>query len=174
MAICEDTVAENVRRTLSGANVRGIGTSLTGTRPVDAKTIQDLALQLGAQQTYVQWEHIEASTSYWRFHTDLAEQLNCTHCKVADTNDHYRHYGVESAVVAARRKHLALLAVAIHTCKLKPTTARAPTAIYTLENEGRHIDPGAASTEECALRRSGGQPDSDNISSGAGTGGGGG
>ena len=62
--MCEDTVAENVLRTLSDAKVRGIGTRLAGTRPVDAKAIQDLTLQLGAQQTDVQWEHIAASIRY--------------------------------------------------------------------------------------------------------------
>ena len=54
MSVCDNTVAENVRRTLSDANVRGIGARLAGTHPVDAKAIQDLALQLGAQQTDVQ------------------------------------------------------------------------------------------------------------------------
>ena len=61
MSVCEDKVAENARRTLSEADVRGIGTRLAGTRPVDAKAIQDLALRLGAQQTGYQWKHIEAS-----------------------------------------------------------------------------------------------------------------
>ena len=93
---------------------------------------------------------IEAYIRYWRFHTDLAERLNCPHCKVADTNDHYMHYCEEPTVVAARRKHLALLPAAIHRSGLKPTTARALTSIYTLGNEGRHIDPGAEDSEVCA------------------------
>ena len=71
MAICEDAVAGSVRGTLSDANARGIGTILASTRPVDAKAIQDLTLQLDAQQTDVQWEHIEASIGYWRFQNDL-------------------------------------------------------------------------------------------------------
>ena len=150
MSICEYAVAENVRRTRSDENVRGIGTRLTGTRPVDAKATHDLALQLGAQEMDVQLEHIEASIRYWRFHTDLAKRLNCPHCKVADINDQYRHYCVGSTVVAARRKHLALLSAAIHKFGLKSTTAKTLTAIYTLDNEGRHIDPGAEGGEVCA------------------------
>ena len=90
MKVCEDLVAEDVRTTLTGANISGIGEALTGTRPVDAKSIQGLALRLGAQQQDVQWEHVEASTRYWRLQTDLAERLNCPHCKVANTHDHYR------------------------------------------------------------------------------------
>ena len=50
IAVCEGTVVEKVRTTLSGATIRGIGERLTGTRPVDATTIQDLTLKLGAQQ----------------------------------------------------------------------------------------------------------------------------
>ena len=70
VSTCEDTVTENIRRALSDANARAIGTRLAGTRPVDAKAIQDLTLQLGAQQTDVQREHIEASIRYWRFRID--------------------------------------------------------------------------------------------------------
>ena len=92
-----------------------------------AKVIQGLALKLGAQQLDVQWGYIEASIRYWRFQTDLAERLNYTHCKVADTHDHYQHCSVEPTVVAARRKRLALLASAIHKSKLKTSTARALT-----------------------------------------------
>ena len=114
MTVCEDTVAENVKRTLSDANVKGISTRLTCTRPVDAKAIQDLALQLGAQQLDVQWKHIEASIRYWWFHTDLADRLNCPHYKVADTNDHYRHYCVEPTVVVARKKHRTVVRRDIH------------------------------------------------------------
>ena len=69
---------------------------------------------------------------------------------VADTNDHYRHHCIEPTVVAARRQHHTLLAEAIHNSKLKRSIARALTAIYTLDNEGRHIDPGAAGGEVCA------------------------
>ena len=108
-----------MKTTLSGANIRGIGERLTGTRPVGAKAIQDLALKLGAQQPDVQWEHIETSIRYWRFHIDLAERLNCPHCKVAGTNDHYIYCGEEPTVVAARRKHLALLSAATHKSELK-------------------------------------------------------
>ena len=136
--------------TLLNSNAHGIGERPAGTRPVDAKAIQDLALQLGAHQPDVQWEHIEVSIRYWRCHTDLADRLNWPHCKVADTNDHCSHYCVEPAVVAARKDYLELLAAAIPTCKLTPTTARSLTAMYTIDNEWGHIDTGAAGGETCA------------------------
>ena len=69
---------------------------------------------------------------------------------MADTNDHYMPFCVEPTVVAARRKHIALLSAAIRKCGLKSTTAGAPTAMYTLDNEGRHIDPGVEGGEVCA------------------------
>jgi hypothetical protein len=150
MAECPDTIAEKVRETLSGAGTKCIGERIAGTRPIDSKAIQNLALGLGALQPDVQWEHIEVSVRYWRSKADLNERLNCPHCKVPDTNDHYRHYCVEPTVVAARQKHLDLLTTAIYTCKLKPTTARALTSMYTIDNDGRHIDPGARSRDECA------------------------
>ena len=134
--VCVDTVVEKVKTDLSGANIGGIGERLTGTRPVDAKAIQGLALKLGAQQLDVKWGHFEASIRYWRFHTDFAERLNSPHCKVADTYDHYRLYCMEPTVVAARRKHLALLAAAIHKSGLKSSTARALISMCILDNEG--------------------------------------
>ena len=114
MAVCDDTVAEKVKKTPPGANTSGIGDRPMDTHPVDGKAIKGLTLKLGAQQPDVRWEHIEASIRYWRFHTDLAGRLNCSHCNVADTNDHYRHYCEEQTVAAARRKHLALLSAATH------------------------------------------------------------
>ena len=80
MEVCVDLVAENVRTTLSGANIRGIGGRLAGTHPVDARATQGLALRLGVKLQDVQWEHVEASIRHWWFHTDLAERLNCPHC----------------------------------------------------------------------------------------------
>ena len=65
-----------------------------------------------------------------------------------DTNDHYGHFGIEPSAVKARRGHLELLVAAINTCKLKSTTARALTAIYTLDAEERHVGLGAK--EGCA------------------------
>ena len=50
MEVCVGTVAEILKTTLSGANIRGIGGRLAGTRPVNVKAIQGLALKLGAQQ----------------------------------------------------------------------------------------------------------------------------
>ena len=69
---------------------------------------------------------------------------------MADTNDHYMHYCVKPIVVAARRKHLALLVAAIHKSGFKSSTARALTSMYILDNEERHIDPGAKGREVCA------------------------
>ena len=69
---------------------------------------------------------------------------------MSDTNDHYRHYCAEPTVVSARRKHYTLLSAAIHNSELKHSTARALTSMYTLDNEGRHIDPGAEGHEVCA------------------------
>ena len=85
MEVCVDLVVENERTTLSGENIRGTGGRIAGTRPVDAKAIQGLAPRLGAQLQDVQWEHIEAPIRYWRFQSDLAERLNCPHCKVWQT-----------------------------------------------------------------------------------------
>ena len=85
MKVCVDTVAGKVKTTLSGANIRGIGGRLVGTRPVDAKAIQVLVLKLGAQQLDVQWEYIEASVRYWWFHTDFADRLNCPNWRTQTT-----------------------------------------------------------------------------------------
>ena len=51
--------------------------------------------------------------------------------------------------MAARRKHLRLLAAAIHTCELKKSTANALTATYDLGALGRHIDPEADEERIC-------------------------
>ena len=51
--------------------------------------------------------------------------------------------------MAARRKHLSLLAAAIHTCKRKKPTANALAAMYDLDDLGRHIDPGADENGTC-------------------------
>ena len=80
---------------------------------------------------------------------DLETRLNCPYCKGKGTNAHYMHSCRESTVVAARRKHRALLAAAIHTCKLKNSTALALTAMYDLDDLGRHIDPGAGEKKVC-------------------------
>ena len=98
----------------------------------------------------MQWEHAKASLRYWRFQTNLAERLNYPHCNVADTNDHYRHYCVEPTVVATRRRHHTRLAAGIHKSELKRSTARTLTDMYTLDNEGGYIDPGAGDGEVCA------------------------
>ena len=70
-------------------------------------------------------------------------RLNCPYCKEMDTHAHYLHLYREPTVVAARQKHLRLLAAAIHTYKLKISTANTLTAIYDLGAMGRHINPGA-------------------------------
>ena len=86
-------------------------------------------MKLGAQSQDVQWEHPETSIRYWRLHTDLAERLNCPHCKAVDTSDNYRHYCAEPTIVAARRKHHTLLTAAIHKSELKRSTVRALTSM---------------------------------------------
>ena len=150
MEVCVDLVTENLKKALSGAITHGIGKRFAGTHPADAKATQRLALRLIAQQQDVQWEYVEASFRYWRSQTDLAERLNCPHFHVSDTSDHYRHCCVEPTAVAARRKHHTLLSAAIHNSELKHSTARTLTSMYTLDNEGGHIDPGAEGCEVCA------------------------
>ena len=87
-------------------------------------------------------EKIEVYTQAWRVAADLAARLNCPHCQKPDTNDHCRHFCVEPTVVAARKKHKELLTAAIYACELKKTTARALTAMYMIDAQGGHIDPG--------------------------------
>ena len=76
-------------------------------------------------------------------------RLNCPYCKEKDTDAHYLHFDRELTVVAARRKHLSLLDAAIHTYKLKKSTANALTATYDLDDLGKHIDPGAGENGIC-------------------------
>ena len=80
---------------------------------------------------------------------DLALRLNCPHCTEKDTNAHYMHFCRESTVVATRRKHRSLPPAAIHKCELKKSTANALTAMYDLDDMGRHIDPGAKEDGVC-------------------------
>ena len=59
------------------------------------------------------------------------------HCKVADTNEHYRHCCEEPTVVAARRKHLTLLSAATpHTVIRSDTQERA----QINHSKGTHIN----------------------------------
>ena len=74
---------------------------------------------------------------------------NCPYCQKPDTNDHYRHFRAEPTVVAAQRKYKELLIAAIYSCELKTTTAKALTAMYMLDNQGRHVDPGATEDDAC-------------------------
>jgi hypothetical protein len=103
MAVCRDTVADKVRATIANVNIASIGERLAGTCPVNAKSVQDLTMRLGAQSEDVQWEHVEASIRHWRSKTDPNERLNFPHYKVPDTNDHYRHYQVTTGTVRSRR-----------------------------------------------------------------------
>ena len=48
-------------------------------------------------------EDIEAPIKAWRVEENLAAGLNCPHCNVPYTNDHYRHFYAEPAVRAARK-----------------------------------------------------------------------
>ena len=59
------------------------------------------------------------------------------------------HFCREPTVVAARRKHRSLLAATIHKYKRMKSTANALTAMYDLEDLGRHIDPGAKEDGVC-------------------------
>ena len=70
-------------------------------------------------------------------------RLNCPCCKEKDTNTtHYLHFCREPTVMVARRKHLSLLAAAIHTCEMTKSTANALATMYDLDALGRHIEPG--------------------------------
>ena len=69
---------------------------------------------------------------------------------VPDINDHCRHYCVEPTVIKARQKHHTLLAASIHSTELKRSAVRALTSMYTMDNAGRHMDPGAEGGEVCA------------------------
>ena len=93
---------------------------------------------------------IESSIQEWRVAADLATRLDCPHCHKPDTNDHYMHFCVAPTVVAARRKHRKLLTEAIFACKIKRSTAKALTAMYSLDAQGRHIDPGSTDDDACA------------------------
>ena len=94
-------------------------------------------------QVDVPHEEIEASVQAWRVAPDLAVRLNCPYCQNPGTSDHYRHFCVESTVVTARKNHKEVLTAATYACELKKTTAKALTAMYMLDAQDRHIDPGA-------------------------------
>ena len=143
MSTCGDETANAVNLALSHEGIPNISATLASTRPVDAEALSALTLHLSQGRTSVPWEHIEASIQAWRVKTDLEPGLHCPHCKEPDTSDHYRHFYRDPPVAVARRTHLDLLVVAIYTCKLKLTTARALTTMCTLDNDGRHVDPGA-------------------------------
>ena len=70
-------------------------------------------------------------------------ETELSYCKEKGTNAHYLRFCREPIVVTARGKHHSLHAAAIHTCKLKKSTANALTVVYDLNNLGRHIDPGS-------------------------------
>ena len=80
---------------------------------------------------------------------DLAARLNYPHCQKPDKNDHYMHFCLTPTVIAARRENRRLLAAAIFTCELKKTTAGAPAAMYSIDAQGRHIDPGKTDGGAC-------------------------
>jgi len=52
-------------------------------------------------------------------------------------------------VVAARLTHKELLTAAIYSCELEKTTAAALTAMYMVDAQGKHVDPGATENENC-------------------------
>ena len=133
-------MANAVEKALSDTGMAGIGTTLRGGCPAGAKAIHGLALRLS--QTYVQWEHIEASLQTWREETDLALRPNYLYYKDPDTDTHSMHFHREPAVVATRKKHLRSLVAAIYTRQLKPSTANALSATYSLGTQGWYIGPG--------------------------------
>jgi hypothetical protein len=93
---------------------------------------------------------IATSIQEWRVATDLAIRLNCPLCQTPDTSSHYRHFCTEPLAVATRNEHKERWLIAdIYSCELKKTTAKALTAIYMLDAQGRHIDPGATENENC-------------------------
>ena len=140
-------MATAVATALPDAGVSCVSEVMQGSRPVGAETIR--AKTLAHSQADVPREHIEAPIRKWREATDLAVRLNCSYCKEKDTNAHHLHFCREPIVLAARRKHLSLLAAAIHTCELKKSTAKALTAMYDSDDLGRHIDPGADENGIC-------------------------
>lgn len=134
-------MATTVATALLDTGAAGVSAVLWGDHPIGAEAIRDATL--ARSQTDAPRKHIEASLRKWRVNADLATTLDCPYCKELDTNAHYLHFCTEPTVVAARQKHHRLLAAAIHTCEPKKSRAGALTAMYTLDNQGRHIDPGA-------------------------------
>ena len=144
---CEDEVATAVAAALSDTGVSCVSEDMQGSRPFGAETIR--AKTPARSQADVPRKDIVAPNRKWRGATDLALRLNYPYCKEKDTNAHYLHLCGEPTVVAARRKHLSLLAAAIHTYKLKKSTANALAAMCDLDDLGRHIDPGAHENGIC-------------------------
>ena len=120
---------------------------MQGIRPFGAETIR--AKTLAISRAYVPLKDIEASIRKWRGATGLVVRLNCPYYKEKDTNAHYLQFCRGHTVAAAREKHLRLLAAAIHTCKLKKSTADALTAMYQLVTLGGYTDPGADENGAC-------------------------
>ena len=54
--------------------------------------------------------------------------------------------------MAARKKHKELLTAAIDACELKKTMAKAATAMYMLDAQGRHVDPGTREGDDCETK----------------------
>ena len=104
---------------------------------------------LQSNQTEIPEELVMTSLRDWRVKEDLDTRLNCPHCKERDDNDHSMSFCREPTVVAAREKHYGLLTAAIHECKFKHDTACVLTSMYTLDNQGGHIDPCAEGVEKC-------------------------
>ena len=59
------------------------------------------------------------------------------------------HLCLEPTVVAARQDHHRLPAAAMRTCKLKKTTAGALIAMYSLDTQGRRMNPGSVDEGAC-------------------------
>ena len=113
LASYEDEVATAIATALSDTGVSCVSEVIQGSRPFGAETTR--AKTLALRQAGALRKDIYASIRKWRGTTDLAVRLNCPYCKEKDTHAHYLHFYRGPTVVAARRKHLSLLAAAILT-----------------------------------------------------------
>ena len=142
-------IADIVSQLLVQEGFEGIADAITVHGRIDAAMLSEKIQELSGGHTVVPRKKIETSIQEWRVATDLAVRLNYPHCQLPDTNAHYRHYCTEPSVVAARRTRKELLTAAIYSCELEKTTAAALTAMYMLDTQGKHVDPGATENENC-------------------------
>ena len=142
-------VADILSQLLSQERMESVAGVATKSGAIGAQTLSAIIQNMSDGQVDGPREDIEASIQAWRVAADLAVRLNCPYYQNPDTYDHYRHFCVEPTVVAAKKKHKELLTAAIYACELKTTTAKALTAMYMLDTQGRHMDPGATEDGAC-------------------------